>query len=146
MRRITKVTILVLTILLLLPAAGASADGHCPSISGKGFFDFGRTSTGKANVVYDGDRMLVPFQAFDFVEHDGHGDIFFVWHFPQGDVVIVEHADDFTTLGGPVGTFNTNLDVTEGGSGEWNWSGTANGAGGHAVIKSISGTLCIDSG
>ena len=142
MRRITKVSILVLTILLLLPAAGASAEGHCPSISGKAYFDFGRTSTGMAKVVYDGERMLVPFRAIGF----SGSDIFFEWNFPQGDVTIVEHATNFTEIGVPVGVFDTGLDVIEGGSGSWQWTGTANRAGGLAVIKSLSGDLCIIPG
>lgn len=141
MRRVTQ--ILALTFLMLIPATGVPADG-CPTISGKAYFDFGRTSQGMANVVYDGQKMLVPFRAIAYTGSD----IFFEWNFPQGDVTIVEHATNFTPIGptGVVGVFDTSLDVIRGGSGTWQWTGTANGAGGLAVIKSLSGTLCIDSG
>ena len=146
MRRVTQVLVLTLLFLVLIPATGASADEGCMTpITGKAFFDFGRTSAGMANVVYDGERMSVPFRAVDFQAHDDHFDIVFRWEFPQGPVTIVEHADNFIPIGGPVGTFNTSLEVIGGGSGGWDWSGTANRAGGVAVIKSLAGTLCVGS-
>lgn len=135
--------VLALLILILIPATGAYADERCPIISGNALFDFGRTGTGMANVAYDRERMRVPFTAVGFPLHGDHRDIVFDWYFPQQTVTIVEHANNFTTIGGPVGTFNTSLEVIDGGSGSWDWSGTANGAGGLAVIKSLSGRLCI---
>ena len=103
MRRVTQVV--ALTFLMLIPATGASAD-ECPTISGKAFFDFGRSGTGMANVVYGGERMLVPFRA---ISYDGF-DILFEWDFPQGQVLIVEHST-FEPFAGPIGAFNSELDV-----------------------------------
>ncbi len=97
-----------------------------------------------ANVVYDGQRLLVPFEGTGGGDFE-NGIFEFVWFFPQGPVTILEYSEP-THIAGPVGRFDSTIDVTGGGTGDWIWSGSANQAGAKAVIKSISGTLCIDPG
>lgn len=128
--------------LLVVPALSATAQS-CAPISGNAMFDFGR-NIGVANVDYDGERLRVPFYAVGFEETgEGTADIYFVWEFPQGDVLLVEHSTNLSK-GGPAAEFNSTIDVLDGGSGEWSWSGTSNVAAGRAAVGNISGDLCID--
>jgi hypothetical protein len=133
----------LVTGLMVLPTAGVSAS-ECPSIEGNALLKFGDNS-GFANVDYDGERLRVHYFGVGFVETgENTADIFFVWEFPQGDVVVVEHSTA-TPKGGPAIEFNSTIDVLDGGSGHWTWSGTANGASATAAVGHISGELCIDN-
>lgn len=139
----TLVTILVISLLMLVPVAGASAE--CPAVEGKAHLDFGKTLTGKAHLTYDGVAMKVDFTETGYVSTGPFtADVYFDWHFPQGTISIVEHST-ITPMGGPVYAFESTIAVLSGGTGTWTWSGVANGNGGVANIKTIQGTLCIGS-
>ncbi len=140
MRRVALVLVLVL--LLLVPATGASA--QCPTIEGKARLDYGRTLEGTANLVYDGERIRVGFIQTGFVPIGPDSfDIYFDWFFPDGTVSIVEHSTT-TPLVGPLFEFNSTIEVEGGGDGNWTWSGVSNVAGGIALIRNLSGELCIN--
>lgn len=122
------------------PAASATA---CPQIEGNAMFDFG-ANVGHANVSYEGERLRVPFFSVGFEETGPNtADIFFVWEFPQGDVLLVEHSTN-VPKGGPAVEFDSTIDVLDGGSGSWAWNGTANLSSARAAIGQISGEICID--
>jgi hypothetical protein len=144
MRRIALAA--ALTILMLVPATSATADG-CPALDGRAHLDWGRTGSGKAHLIYDGDRIKVDFFISGFEFHEEYYDIFFDFNFPDGVVLeVVEHAGFGNDHHGPLFDFESDVEVIDGGSGDWTWSGRSNGAGGIAVIQQISGNVCLDTG
>ncbi len=140
MRRLMMATALAVT--MLVPGAAAIAE-DCPTIEGQGFLDFGRTGQGTVNVIYDGARIRVPFVGTGFVPTgEFTADIFFDFFFPDGVVSVVEHST-VTPVAGPLVTFDSTIEVLNGGTGGWEWSGKTNVAGGHAVIMELSGAVCV---
>lgn len=141
MRRI--VIALLVAGLVLVPATAAGGAGHlCPGLEGSAKLNFGSTLTGKAKVVYDGEKMKVGFVETAFVPTgDGTADVFFDWFFPEGTVSVVEHST-MTPLNGPLFAFESTIEVLSGGSGSWTWSGVANVQAGIAHFD-LEGTLCI---
>ena len=132
-----------LVLLMLVPAANASAN-DCPSIEGRALLDYGRTNTGTALVIYDGQRLRVDFIGTGFVPTGPNtADVHFDWLFPDGTVSLVEHSTT-TPIVGPLVAFDSTVEVTSGGSGDWTWSGISNVAAGNARFE-LSGTLCIDA-
>lgn len=132
----------LVAVVLVVPAAGASADGHCGPIRGTAMYDFGE-NIGFANVAYDGERLRVPFFSIGFTPTgEFTADIEFLFFFPQGVVHLVEHSV-VTPKGGPAGEFNSTIDVFDGEGSEWTWSGTANLASQRAAISKLSGDLCF---
>ena len=139
--RTILMTVLV-TALLVVPAAGASAADHCAPIEGTAMYDFGNNS-GFANVAYDGERLRVPFFSIGFTPTgEFTADIEFLFFFPQGIVYLVEHSVS-TPKGGPAIAFDSTIDVFDGEGSQWTWSGTANAASQRAAISSLSGDLCF---
>ncbi len=139
--RTILMTVLV-AVLLVVPATGASAADHCAPIEGTAMYDFGN-NIGFANVAYDGERLRVPFFSIGFTPTgEGTADIDFLFLFPQGVVYLVEHSVN-TQKGGPALEFNSTIDVDDGEGSQWTWSGTANVASQRAAISSLSGDLCF---
>jgi hypothetical protein len=139
MRRVIAVAA-VLATMLAIPATGAADE--CPSIEGRAFLDFGPDLEGTAYVVYDGERLRVPF---DHVGISGGNTVFFVFHFPDGDVDITETATITPVGDGGTVAFESDLVVTDGGSGSMEWSGVANVSGQIANIMELSGNICVGS-
>lgn len=139
-RRIVLVVVVALA--MIVPTVNASANGDCAPIKGTAMLDFGNGG-GFANLSYDGERMRIPFETTDLVPTPDGFDVYFVWHFPGGDVDLVEHSVA-TSKGGPVIEFNSTIDVLGGGSGTSTWRGTANASSMKGAIVGISGELCMD--
>ena len=132
----------LMAVLTVVPAAAASAAGHCGTIDGTALYDFGN-NIGYANVTYDGERLRVPFFSIGFTPTgDNTADIEFLFLFPQEIVYVVEHSVT-SPKGGPAVEFNADLDVFDAEGSQWHWTGTANVASQHAAITSLSGELCF---
>lgn len=140
----------VVTVLMVIPIVGASAD-PCPSITGTALFTWGigpagvgPAGTGFANLSYDGERLRVPFETTDIDQTDENTfDVYFTFDFPDGEVRIVEHST-VTGRDASAVTFDSTIEVLDGGTGSWTWLGTSNNTVGKAAIRGISGDLCIN--
>ena len=141
MKRVIPIVVLAMSLLMLVPAASVSAD-ECPSVEGHALLKWGMTpQTGTAHLVYDGGHINV-----DFVEVPSAvpGTIRFFWDFPEGTVEIIE-TFTLTPLNGPLVFFDSTLEVVDGGSGTWTWSGVSNSAAGVSHIQTLEGSICFDS-
>jgi hypothetical protein len=139
-----RVVVLVLTLGLTLFGASPIASASCPTLDGHGLVNFGRTGLGQANVEYDGKRILIGLESTGF-DPTGEftADIFYTLHFPDGsEVDVVEHSIGAPSVG-PLVSFTADIDVLSGGTGDLEWMGLSNLAGGIAVIQSFEGTLCL---
>jgi hypothetical protein len=142
MKRSITIGALVALMVTMLPVANAAGSSHCPTISGKAKLDFGGSRTGTAKVTLDGEKLKVDFTETGFVSTGSNtADVYFTWHFPGGDVDLVEHST-YSSLSGPRRSFASTVDVEGGGSGAMTWSGVANDASGRAVFT-LDGTLCV---
>lgn len=121
----------------------AIVPADCPTLTGKATSDWGGTGTGTSKLVYDGVKMNVDFETTGFTPTgENTADVFFTWHFPTGDVDIVEHSTT-TFMGGHNTAFDSTIEVLDGGTGEWVWSGISDIKKGEAKIKKIEGSLCL---
>lgn len=140
MRRLFVALSLVLAFLVPGAAAGAS---ECPAINGRAILDWGTTGSGNAQVTYDGVPMIIQFQTTGFTSTGPRtADIDFEWYFPGGTVTMVEHSSNLP-LRFPRFSFNSVVDVTDGGSGSLTWGGISNLFRGTAVFT-LSGNVCVN--
>lgn len=140
MRR-QMVVAIVVAVVGLLPLA-AQAQAGCSTIEGRAVLDFG-VGEGAARLLVDGVPQNVEFFAAGF-EPTGPttADIRFVWLFDEGTLVVVEHSSP-VPIGGPLVSFDSPVDIRQGGSGGMQWTGIANLDAAVARFN-VSGEICFD--
>ncbi len=140
MKRIAvMVTLVGLIGVISLPV---QAQPDCSSIEGRAVLDFGN-NVGMARLLVDGSEQNVEFFSTGFrPTGPDSADIRFVFFFDEGTLVVVEHSSP-VPIGGDLQSFDSPVDIRQGGTGGMQWTGIANLATATARF-SVTGEVCFD--